>query len=99
MSDDMPAMAGKLEGPMQKVFTTTPGAVVRIGNHGMASNDEPALVPAEVAAELAKDPLFRVEAPEDGTGFPPPPRKAEPEPKLPVDEMKRASKGLAKEKE
>lgn len=38
---------------MAEVFTTVPGAVLEIGHYGQASNDTPARVPDEVAAELA----------------------------------------------
>lgn len=48
---------------MAEVYTTTPGEVRQIGIHGQASNDSPAMVPDEVAAELADNPLFRVEGP------------------------------------
>ena len=46
---------------MAKVFTTVPGAVQRIGNYGEASNGQPAIVPDEVAAELATAEGLRVE--------------------------------------
>lgn len=46
---------------MAEVYTTTPGEVRQIGNFGQASNDTPAIVPDEVAAEFADHPLFRVE--------------------------------------
>jgi len=44
-----------------KVFTTTPGDVRRISTFGVATNDEPALVPPAVAAELASSTLFRLD--------------------------------------
>jgi hypothetical protein len=37
---------------MARVFTTAPGDACRIGNFGEATNDSPAVVPEEVAAEL-----------------------------------------------
>jgi hypothetical protein len=47
---------------MAKVFTTVTGAEVRIGTFGLATNDNPAIVPAEVAAELTGLAEFRVES-------------------------------------
>ena len=46
---------------MAEVYTTTPGEVRQIGIHGQASNDTPAIVPDAVGAELADNPMFRVE--------------------------------------
>lgn len=46
---------------MPRVYTTTPGDVRQIGLYGQASNDVPAEVPEDVAAELAGAKLFRVE--------------------------------------
>lgn len=46
---------------MPRVYTTTPGDVRMIGLYGQASNDVPAIVPEDVAAELAGVELFRVE--------------------------------------
>lgn len=46
---------------MAEVYTTTPGDLRQIGNYGLATNDTPAIVPDEVAAELAGNPRFRVE--------------------------------------
>lgn len=87
MSDDRPALPRQMEGPMAKVFTTIPGLTVRIGNHGMASNDEPAIVPPEVAAELEADPALRIEM-----------DAGEPK-RLSASALKRAQKGLDKVKE
>jgi len=35
-----------------KVYTTVEGLELRIGNHGLATNTRPAVVPDEVASEL-----------------------------------------------
>jgi hypothetical protein len=35
-----------------KVYATVPGAAIEVGNYGTATNDTPAIVPDEVAAEL-----------------------------------------------
>lgn len=52
--DDGPQGAAvKTEETMAKVYTATPGAVMQIGTYGMASNEYAALVPEDVAAELA----------------------------------------------
>jgi len=61
---------------MAKLFTTTPGAVIHVGNYGDASNEEPCIVPEVVADELASDPRFRIErdapAPKKTPRTPPP---------------------------
>jgi hypothetical protein len=46
------AAEGRREGVMAKVFTTVPGAVLRIGSHGEATNAVSCEVPEAVAAEL-----------------------------------------------
>lgn len=46
-----------------KVFTTVPGAVITVGQYGIATNESPALVPEEVAQELEADDSFRVVRP------------------------------------
>jgi hypothetical protein len=46
---------------MAKVFTTVPGSVIRIGRYGEASNDSPATIPDDVAAELTGRADLRVE--------------------------------------
>jgi hypothetical protein len=38
-----------------EVFTTGEGDKVRIGNHGEASNDTPAMVPPAVATQLERE--------------------------------------------
>jgi hypothetical protein len=48
-------------GGQAKVFTTVPGSVLRIGSFGDASNDMPAIVPEEVAAEFDGQEGFKVE--------------------------------------
>jgi hypothetical protein len=48
-------------GVMAKLYTTIKGAVNQIGNYGQASNDVPAIVPEEVAAEFSGNKEFRVE--------------------------------------
>jgi len=54
---------------MPKIFATVPGAEVRISHYGTATNDQPCLVPAAVAKELAHDKTLRIE-PDEGThGF------------------------------
>ena len=47
-----------------KVYATVPGAEVWIPPFGMATNEVPCLVPASVAAELARAEGLRVEADE-----------------------------------
>jgi hypothetical protein len=49
---------------MTKVYTTRAGDVIQIGQYGPASNDAPAIVPEEVAAEFAGRTDLRVESPE-----------------------------------
>lgn len=49
-----------------KVFTKVPGAVVRLGTYGEASNDVPAWVPEEVVIDFSDE--FRVER--DGSEVP-----------------------------
>ena len=46
---------------MRKVYATVPGAEVRIPPYGTATNEVPCLVPASVAAELARSEGLRVE--------------------------------------
>lgn len=54
---------------MAKVYTAVPGAVLSIGSFGIASNEQAAVVPESVAAELAgRDDLVIVHA-----GAAPPP--------------------------
>jgi hypothetical protein len=38
-----------------KVFTTVPGLVLAIGDHGVATNTTPAIVPEAVAAQLENE--------------------------------------------
>jgi len=56
---------------MARVYTVTPGAVINVGTFGVATNDTPAVVPADVAGELAASDVFRVEA-EEGEDIPEP---------------------------
>lgn len=52
--DETPAApAVTTEGAMVKVYTAVPGAVLNIGGHGTASNEQAAEVPESVASELA----------------------------------------------
>jgi hypothetical protein len=48
-------------GPMAKVYTAVPGVVVIIAGWGEASNEVPAIMPAEVAAQFRDQSSFRVE--------------------------------------
>jgi hypothetical protein len=57
---------------MAKVYTTRPGARLRIDNFGEAANEEPAVVPEHVGRELDGLEGFRVE-------FDEPEPEAEPE--------------------
>jgi len=56
-----------------KVYATVPGAEIWIPPFGMATNEAPCLVPASVAAELARAEGLRVE-PDEG----PPAKKKSP---------------------
>lgn len=47
------AAAVTTEEPMAKVYTAVPGAVMSVGNYGIASNEHAAEVPESVADELA----------------------------------------------
>jgi hypothetical protein len=82
------AAEGRREGLMARAFTTVPGSVLRIGDHGEASNDVPCEVPEEVAQELetTMPNEFRIERGE--------PKAA---PKLTAEELKKASAGKGKE--
>ena len=90
-----------LEGPMERthrVFTTKPGDVRQIGSYGQASNDAPALVSAEVAAELDGAQGLRVEivvtlAPGTYTAEEMQEAVVQAAPGLTVKTLKRASKG------
>ncbi len=46
---------------MAKVYARLPGAEIRIGNHGTATNDRPAVVPEDVALELVAAEGLRIE--------------------------------------
>lgn len=59
---ELAAAAPGGEAVMARAFTTTKGAVVRIGNHGEATNTVPCEVPEDVALELeAYGSTFRIE--------------------------------------
>lgn len=50
----------KTSGPTAEIYTTTPGDSRQIGRYGVATNDSPAVVPAEVAAEFDRLDGYRV---------------------------------------
>lgn len=58
------------------VFTTAPGAAIRIGKYGVATNTEAVHVPPEVAAELEGVEGFRVKGADPGPEEVKPPKKA-----------------------
>jgi len=71
------ALAAPSEGvTMAKVFTTVKGAVLRIGSHGEATNETPAIVPDKVAAEFDGKDGFRVEIDEPAAPRDPEPKAA-----------------------
>ena len=49
---------------MPKLYAREKGQEYRIGNHGTATHDRPAVVPEAVAEELAAHPGLRIEADE-----------------------------------
>lgn len=46
---------------MAKVYSTVPGAVLRLGSYGEATNDSPVLMPDKAAAEFDGVDGFKVE--------------------------------------
>lgn len=50
-----PAVEDGMAGTKQ-LFTQVSGMTLRVANYGLATNDSPVTVPAEVAEELAADP-------------------------------------------
>lgn len=58
-----------------KVFTKVPGAVIRLGTYGEASNEEPAWVSEDVAVDLETREEFRVERDQERRGVRAPARQ------------------------
>lgn len=69
------------------IFTTDPGAEVRIGTYGTATNTTPCVVPSQVAQQFAGKPGFRVVKSDSDT-----------DPKLTDDEPHTKKKARAAEK-
>ncbi len=56
---------------MPRLYTTVPGAVIRIDVYGEATNEAPAMVPEDVALEFEGREGYRVERDETVASVPP----------------------------